>query len=100
MDLTLALEVSALIAVGFEFLKRALQGKFSENVGNIVFRVMLVAIALAYASFQHFYLNGHPEVVKVATQLALQAAGFWALIIKLVPNRSKPPTDAPEREAE
>lgn len=87
MDFTLALEVSALVAVGFEFIKRLLQNKFSSTTGDYVFRGLLIAIAFGYATVNYFYLSGHPEIVKVATQIAIQASGIWALIIKLVPNK-------------
>lgn len=90
MEPTLMLELGALVAVIFEVVKRYLQGKFSEKTGDYVFRGLLIVFALGAALINRFYVQGHPEIVKVATQIAVSAAGIWALLIKLLPNKNSP----------
>lgn len=88
MDATFLLEASALVAVGFELVKRLIATKVTNPVvQDYLFRALLIAIAFGVAGANYFYFSGHPEIVKTAAQIATQAAGIWALIIKLIPSK-------------
>lgn len=89
MEPTLLLEVAAIVAVGFEILKRFINHYFKPKNADFVFRALLVVVSLAVAAAYKFYFEGHPEIMKTASQLAVSAAGIWALIIKWVPTKKK-----------
>ena len=89
MEPTLMLEVAALVAVSFEVIKRLIQHYFSPKNTDFVFRALVVAISFGAAAVYKFYFEGHPEIVKTGTQLAVSAAGIWALVIKLLPAQKK-----------
>lgn len=98
MDATFLLEVSAVVAVVFELVKRLIALKVTNPVTqDWLFRGLLIAIAFVVASANYFYFAGHPEIVKTATQIAIQASGIWALIIKLLPKST--PTGTADRDA-
>lgn len=83
------LEVAALVALTLEVIKRFIQGYFSAKMADYVFRALLLVIAFAAAAAYKFYFEGHPDIIKTGSQLAVQAAGIWVLIIKLVPSKKK-----------
>lgn len=91
MDATFLLEISAFVAVAFELIKRVIALKVTNPVvQDYLFRGLLIVIAFAVAGGNYFYFAGHPDVVKVGMQIAVQAAGIWALIIKLLPLKKTP----------
>lgn len=89
MEPTLMLEVAALVAVSFEVIKRFIQHFFSPKNTDFIFRALVVLISFAVAAAYKFYFEGHPEIIKTGTQLAVSAAGIWALVIKLLPTQNK-----------
>ena len=94
MDATFLLEISAIVAVGFEIVKRLLATKITNPVTrDYLFRAILVVVAFVVAGANYFYFSGHPEILKTATAIAIGASGIWAFFIKLLPK-----TDKPDRE--
>lgn len=90
MDATFLIEVSAVVAVVFELIKRFIATKVTDQkTQDYLFRGLLIAISFLVAGANYFYFSGHPQIVQTATQIAIGASGIWALIIKLIPKADK-----------
>ena len=82
------LEISTLIAIGFELIKRFISLKVkNKKTQDYLYRAILVLISFGIASSNYFYFAGHPEVMKTTTQLVIASSGIWAFLIRLLPNK-------------
>ena len=89
MDATFLIEISAIVAIAFELVKRLIATKITNQiVRDYLFRGLLLVVAFAVAGANYFYFAGHPEVVKTAMQIAITASGVWAFFIKLLPSNT------------
>lgn len=94
MDATFLIEISAVVAIVFELIKRLIATKVTNPVvQDYLFRGLLLVIAFVVAGANYFYFSGHPEIIKTAMSIAVGASGIWAFFIKLLPSAKKTETE-------
>lgn len=88
MDATFLIEISAVVAILFEVIKRLVAKKVTDPTAqDYVFRGLLLIVAFIVASAKYFYFSGHPEILKTAGSIAITASGIWAFFIRLLPKK-------------